>query len=98
MSRQQYIDAAFNKFIRDDPNAVEAADLKQVYAANLHPQVVSGQLSEDEVFLEFLTHFSDRNRDGRIHRDEWNAYYQGISSNVPKDEHFCTLMAQAWKL
>jgi hypothetical protein len=49
--------------------------LKSVFAANLHPRVISGELSQDEVFLEFLTHFSDRNRDGKIHRDEWNAYY-----------------------
>jgi hypothetical protein len=73
--RQQFIDAAFNKFIRDDGNSIEASLLKGIYATNLHPKVVSGQMSEDEVFLEFLTHFNDKNRDGRIHRDEWNQYY-----------------------
>ena len=91
--RQAVIDAAFNKFIRDDTESIEAADLKAAYAANLHPKVISGELSEDEVFLEFLTNFSDRNRDGRIHRDEWNAYYGKISSSIDVDSHFNQLMA-----
>ena len=96
--RQAVIDATFNKFIRDDPESVEAADLKASYAANLHPRVISGELSEDEVFLEFLTNFTDRNRDGRIHRDEWNAYYGKISSTIDVDSHFNKLLAQVWRL
>ena len=87
--RQAVIDHAFNKFIRDDENSIDAADLKGAYAANLHPKVISGELSSDEVFLEFLTHFSDRNRDGRIHRDEWNAYYASVSASIDVDNHFC---------
>ena len=96
--RQDVIDAAFNRFIRDDSESIEAADLKAAYAANLHPKVISGELSEDEVFLEFLTNFSDRNRDGRIHRDEWNAYYSKISSTIDVNSHFNQLMAQVWRL
>ena len=97
-SRQTFIDAAFNKFVRDDQNSIQAADLKPVYMTKLHPKVVSGQCSEDEVFLEFLTHFGDKSRDDRINRAEWNKYYQGISATVPVDEHFGVLMAQVWQL
>ena len=96
--RQAVIDFAFSKFTRDDSESIEAADLKSVYAANLHPKVISGELSEDEVFLDFLTNFSDRNRDGRIRRDEWNAYYSKISSSIDVDSHFNQLMVQVWKL
>ena len=96
--RQDVIDAAFSRFIRDDSESIEAGDLKAAYAANLHPKVISGELSEDEVFLEFLTNFSDRNRDGRIHRDEWNAYYSKISSTIDVNSHFNQLMAQVWRL
>ena len=43
--RQAVIDSAFSKFTRDDSDSIEAADLKSVYAANLHPKVISGELS-----------------------------------------------------
>ena len=91
--RQDVIDYAFSRYTRNDSESIEAADLKSAFAANLHPKVISGELSEDEVFLEFLTNFSDRNRDGRIHRDEWNAYYAKISASIDVDSHFNQLMA-----
>ena len=99
MSVQEIIDRAFNRFASAEcPDSVDAADLKAGYAASIHPRVISGELSEDEVFLEFLTNFSDRNRDGRIHRDEWNAYYNKVAASVNNVEHFGQLMAQAWRL
>jgi hypothetical protein len=96
--RQAAIDHAFNKFITDDGNTVEAADLKTVYATNIHPRVVSGECSPDEAFLELLTNFNDRNNDGRVHREDWNAYYEKISANIANDEHFCQLMCQVWRI
>jgi hypothetical protein len=87
-NRQAVIDAAFNRFVRDDGNSIEAILLKGVYATTIHPKVISGESSEDEVLLDLLTNFQDRNGDGRIHREDWNAYYTSISGNVPNDDHF----------
>ena len=99
MSEQDIIDCCFNKFVTAEcQDSVDAADLKAGYAANLHPKVISGELSEDEVFLDFLTNFSDRNRDGRVHRDEWNAYYQKVAATVNNCEHFAQLIRQVWRV
>ena len=69
--RQAVIDQAFNKFATGD--SVEASALKAGFQ-----RVISGKLSTDEVFLEFTSHFI--NRDGCISRQEWNAYYEYISA------------------
>lgn len=98
MARQAAIDHAFNQFIRDDGNSIDAADVKACFAACIHPKVVSGDCSEDEVFLEFLSNFQDKNNDGRLHRDDWNAYYDKISGSVPNDDHFIQLMCQVWRM
>ena len=92
------VDKAFLKFDKDGSGAIEAADLKGVYNCNFHPKVQSGEMTEDEVFLEFLANFGDKNRDGRIQRDEWNEYYAAVSSSIDNDEHFVQLMRAAWKL
>ena len=55
-------------------------------------------MTEDEVFLEFLSNFGDRNRDGRIERCEWNDYYASVSASIDNDDHFVQLMKTAWKL
>ena len=92
------VDKAFLKFDADGSGEITAEDLKGVYNASLHPKVQSGELSEDEVFLEFLQNFGDRNKDGRIQRDEWNEYYAAVSSSVDNDDHFVQLMKAAWRL
>lgn len=96
--RQAVIDHAFNRFVRDDGNSVEAALLKGVYASNCHPKVICGEMSEDEALLELLKHFSDKNNDGRIHRDEWNAHWQSVSERIAEEDHFVQLMCQMWRL
>ena len=92
------VDKAFLKFDKDGNGAIEAADLKGVYNTSFHPKVQSGEQTEDEVFLEFLANFGDKNRDGKIQRDEWEEYYAAVSSSIDNDDHFVQLMKAAWQL
>ena len=55
-------------------------------------------MTPEEVFVEFLASFGDKNGDGIITKEEWDDYYAAVSSNVDNDEHFCLLMRNAWKL
>lgn len=87
--RQEAIDQAFEKFVVDDGNSIDARLLKGVYATNLHPSVIAGDMSEDEALCAFLVNFNDRDNNGRIHREDWNAYWARISANVREDSHFC---------
>ena len=92
------VDKAFLKFDNDGSGCIEAADLKGVYSANMHPKVISGEMTEDEVFLEFLANFGDKNGDGKVDRKEWNDYYAAVSSSIDNDDHFVQLMKAAWKI
>ena len=96
--RQAMVDKAFLKFDKDGNGYINAVDLKRSYNCSFHPKVVQGMMSEDQVFLEFLSNFNDRNRDGRIQRDEWNDYYAAVSASIDYDDHFVQLMKTAWKL
>lgn len=89
---------AFLKFDANGDGHIGAADLKGVYNCQMHPKVQNGELTEDEVFLEFLQNFGDRNRDGRITTAEWEEYYAAVSSSIDNDDHFVQLMKAAWKL
>jgi hypothetical protein len=97
--RTTIAEAAFNKFNKDDSNDyIDAQDLKGVYDVSMHPKHISGEMTEDQIFGEFLTSFGDKNGDGKISKEEWNEYYSAVSSNVDNDDHFVTLMRCAWKL
>merc|ERR1712045_483069 len=96
--RQAMVDKAFLKFDKDGNGYIDSNDLRGVYNCSMHPKVQSGEMTEDQVFAEFLGSFNDKNRDGRVDRDEWNEYYSAVSSNIDNDEHFVLLMKTAWKL
>ena len=72
--------------------------MRGVYNGKAHPKVISGEMTEDEVFLEFLQNFGDRNKDGKLSREEWNEYYAAVSASINNDDHFVLLMKSAWKL
>jgi calcyphosin len=72
--------------------------LQCAYDVKSHPKVISGEITEDEAFLEFLSNFGDKNNDGSITKTEWNDYYAAVSSSIDNDQHFCDLMINCWKL
>ena len=96
--RQAFIDKAFYKFDKDGNGKINSSDLRGVYDCSKHPKVASGQLTEDDVFVEFLANFGDKDRNGIITKNEWNDHYAAISANIDNDDHFVMLMRQAWKL
>ena len=72
--------------------------MKVVACVSSHPRVVSGDITEDEAFLEFLTNFGDKANDGRITLIEWVDYYSAVSAVVADDGHFVNLMKSYWDL
>ena len=96
--RQALIDKAFLKFDRDGNGFIEAVELRGVYNCRFHPKVQDGTWTEEDAFRELLSNFNDRNRDGRISKEEWNEYYSAVSAGVEQDEHFVHLMKAAWQL
>jgi len=63
--RQAVVDQAFLKFdLVGDNNCITASDLRVAYNVHSHPKVISGEITEDEAFLEFLSNFGDVNNDG----------------------------------
>lgn len=77
---------------------IDSCDLAVVFDCSKHPKVRSGEMTSNDVFIEFLACFGDKNGDGRITQAEWNDYYGGVSTSIEHDDHFCQLMVTTWKL
>jgi len=79
--RQAITDKAFLKFDKDGNGVITAKDLRWkmlnssfnnfrgVYNCSAHPKVQKGEMTEDQVFLEFLQNFGDSNKDGTLTRN-----------------------------
>ena len=53
-NRKKLVEQAFNKFDKDGSGVVDINDLKDVYNAKKHPDVLSGKKSPQDIFLDFL--------------------------------------------
>ena len=62
--RQAVVDQAYAKFDADGSGSITASDLQVAYNAESHPKVMSGEITADEAYLEFLSNFGDKNDDG----------------------------------
>lgn len=63
-----------------------------------HPKIVSGEMTEEQVFFMFLKNFNDYNGLGMIDRKEWDDYYSAVSWTIDNDDHFVLLMKTTWCL
>ena len=95
-ARQAAIDAAFAKLDVSGSGFIESVDIKSRYNFQMHPEVVSGEITGDEAILKFLVNFKDENNDGTISKKQWDSYYGSVSAKVPNDDHFVDLITLAW--
>ncbi|XP_072032235.1 calcyphosin-like protein [Amphiura filiformis] len=105
-SRKNLIDLAFKKLDKTGDGKITLKDVKGVYNTRRHPEVLSGEKTEDEVLIKFLNTFeSDANSpdveptgDGEVTKDEFENYYAGVSASVDEDIYFDLVMRTAWNL
>lgn len=90
--RKKLVGQAFDKIDRDRSGQVDISDLKGVYNASRHPDVVSGKKTEEDILLEFLQTFENHHNqcnstapDHIVTREEFEEYYNNISASVDND-------------
>jgi Ca2+-binding EF-hand superfamily protein len=104
-ARKKLVAQAYNKLDKDRSGYIDINDIKGVYSAKTHPDVLSGKKSEEQILLEFLetfeTHHSIRNNNAPDHivtKEEFEEYYNNISASIDNDQYFELMMNNAWKI
>ncbi len=103
--RKKLVQQAFNKMDRDGNGWLDINDIKGVYTAKTHPDVLAGRKSEEQVLMDFLetfeTHHSIRNNDAPDHivtKEEFEEYYNNVSASIDDDKYFEVMINNAWKM
>lgn len=55
--RKALVEKAFRKIDRDASGYIEIDDIKDLYNATKHPDVIQGRKSEEQILMEFLETF-----------------------------------------
>ena len=67
-ARKSVVKRAFQKLDRDGSGEVTMDNIRGVYNARMHPEVIKGNMTEDEVLMQFLARFEQHSeqRDGIV--------------------------------
>jgi Ca2+-binding EF-hand superfamily protein len=98
-TRTKMVEKSFKVMDRNTDKMISLADLKGVYNAKFHPDVIAGRITEDEALTGWLNEFKGNRgaKDGELSADEWTEYYKGVSSNIDSDRYFVNMMNSCWK-
>jgi Ca2+-binding EF-hand superfamily protein len=102
-NRKKIVGLAFNKLDKDGNGWIDITDIRGVYNAAKHPDVLSGKKVEDQILQEFLETFETahamRNNDAPnyvVTKEEFEEYYNNISASIEDDAYFELMMNNAW--
>jgi Ca2+-binding EF-hand superfamily protein len=104
-NRKAIVAKAFSVLDKDKGGFVDINDIRGVYNAARHPDVLAGKKTEQQILQEFLETFetahSLRNNDAPDHivtKAEFEEYYNNVSASIDRDDYFETMMNSAWNL
>ena len=91
--RREQVERAFEILDKNNNGIIDTSDIKQVFNAKRHPDVLAGRKSEHSVLQEFMDTFEQHchlncRRDGKITLEEFIEYYTNISVGVERDDMF----------
>ncbi|KAM4883195.1 calcyphosin-2 [Thomomys bottae] len=95
--RKSFVRKAFMKLDFNKTGAVPVVDMRKCYCAKKHPQVISGQSTEEEIKSAFLeTMITVCRKSDEVSYSEFEDYYEGLSLGVTEDEDFVTIVRTPW--
>jgi Ca2+-binding EF-hand superfamily protein len=104
-NRKAIVAKAFSVLDKDKGGFVDINDIRGVYNASRHPDVLAGKKTEQQILQEFLETFETahnmRNNDAPDHivtKAEFEEYYNNVSASIDRDDYFETMMNSAWNL
>jgi len=104
-NRKRIVAKAFAILDKDGGGFIDINDIRGVYTADKHPDVISGKKTEQHILQEFLETFETahnmRNSEASDHivtKEEFEEYYNNVSCSIDRDDYFEQMMNSAWNL
>jgi Ca2+-binding EF-hand superfamily protein len=92
------VSLAFAVLDKTDDGQVTIEDLQGVYDTSMHPDVISGKITENEALEDFMEQWDTLEKDGIVTGEEFVEYYKDVSASIDDDDYFELMIRNAWKI
>ena len=75
-ARKGMIAQAYRKLDKNGDGSVTLEDVAGLYDASMHPDVIDGKKTPEEIYKEFMTQWDTQKADGIVTLDEFMDYYK----------------------
>ena len=97
--RLNLVKKAFNQLDKDGSGLLDASDIASLYDSSVHPDVISGSSSSQQVLSSFLETFDvGCVVSGKVTIDEFINYYSNISESIDNDDYFELMIRNVWHI
>ena len=104
--RKKIIIQVFKSLDKNKIGEVELDDIREAYNAKMHPDVISGKKTEEEILAEFLDTFEyqfnllndEKVNETKITMEEFMDYYNNISLGIKDDDYFEEMIKNVYNL
>eukprot|EP00419_Tripos_fusus_P002013 CAMPEP_0172676508 /NCGR_PEP_ID=MMETSP1074-20121228/14033_1 /TAXON_ID=2916 /ORGANISM="Ceratium fusus, Strain PA161109" /LENGTH=725 /DNA_ID=CAMNT_0013494189 /DNA_START=36 /DNA_END=2213 /DNA_ORIENTATION=- len=96
--RKQLIETAFGIMDKNGHGRIDLEDVVRLYDVANHPDVLDGQLSEEEALGDFLAQFDGVEQNGGILERDFVEYYRNLSPAISDDDDFESMIRHAWRI
>lgn len=95
--RKAFVRKAYMKLDYNKTGSVPLVNIKKCYCARIHPQVLNGNATEEEIKSSFLETLQDACSDpNEVSFSEFEDYYEGLSIGIMDDEDFVNTLRNPW--
>uniref|UniRef100_A0A452FTW0 Calcyphosine 2 n=1 Tax=Capra hircus TaxID=9925 RepID=A0A452FTW0_CAPHI len=95
--RKSFVRKAFMKLDFNKTGSVSIIDIRKCYCAKMHPQVISGHSTEEEIKASFLETLKNAcSKSDEVSYGEFEDYYEGLSIGIVDDEDFVSVLCTPW--
>lgn len=96
-ARLEAVKKAYAKLDVNKDGSVKLDDIAQNFDATQHPDVLSGQRTETDLFMEFMSLWDTQVKDGIVTFEEFSDYYRDVSGTIASDAEFEKCLQDIWK-
>ena len=96
-TRLNLVKKAFNQLDQDGSGLLDATSIASMYDSSVHPDVISGSSTPQQVFSSFLETFDvGCVVPGKVTVEEFINYYSNISESIDNDDYFELMIRNVW--